>query len=83
LFLHFYTDDILLLILNKLNLIRDAARTTVLSKRWRHLLGLRSEIVLDVLNFDATHQDDDDLEYTMDDLLRTNASVVEATEILL
>ncbi|CAD6338435.1 unnamed protein product [Miscanthus lutarioriparius] len=76
-------DDILLLILNKLDLIRDAARTTVLSKRWRHLLGLRSEIVLDVLNFDATHQDDDDLEYTMDDLLRTNASVVEATEILL
>ncbi|XP_066380704.1 uncharacterized protein, partial [Miscanthus floridulus] len=75
-------DDILLLILNKLDLIRDAARTTVLSS-WRHLLGLRSEIVLDVLNFDATHQDDDDLEYTMDDLLRTNASVVEATEILL
>ncbi|CAD6338418.1 unnamed protein product [Miscanthus lutarioriparius] len=76
-------DDILLLILNKLDLIRDAARTTVLSKRWRHLLGLRSEIVLDVLNFDATHQDDDDLECTTDDLLRTNASVVEATEILL
>jgi len=75
-------DDILLLILNKLNLIRDAARTTVLSKRWRHLLGLRSEIVLDVLNFDATHQDDD-LEYTMDDLLRTNASVVGATKSIL
>jgi len=47
------------------------------------LLGLRSEIVLDVLNFDATHQDDDDVEYTLDDLARTNASVVEATKSIL
>jgi hypothetical protein len=72
-------DDILLLILNKLDLIRDAARTTVLSKRWRHLLGLHSEIVLDVLNFDG----DDDAEYTLDDLARTSASVVEATKSIL
>jgi len=46
--------------LNKLQRVHDAARTTVLSKRWRHLLGLRPEIVLDVVHFKPRDDDDDD-----------------------
>ncbi|CAL5041757.1 unnamed protein product [Urochloa decumbens] len=74
-------DDILVLILNKLDLLQDAVRTTVLSKRWRHLSGFRSEIVLDVLNFNTT--DYDDSKYTIDEMVRTNASVVQATKTIL
>ncbi|KAL6650926.1 hypothetical protein ACP70R_009851 [Stipagrostis hirtigluma subsp. patula] len=73
-------DDILILILDKLELLRDAARTTVLSKRWRHLVGSCSKIILDVSDFEP---EDDGFDYTFDDLVRSNVSVVEATESVL
>ncbi|CAL5068605.1 unnamed protein product [Urochloa decumbens] len=78
-------DGILLLILSKLELLRDAARTTVLSKRWRHLLGFRSEIVLDVFDFNTSGYDSKYYMYTTgtDWLVRANASVIEATKSIL
>ncbi|CAN6276085.1 unnamed protein product [Urochloa humidicola] len=73
-------DHILMNILDRLELLRDAVRTCVLSKRWRHLPGLRSEIVLDVANFES---EDTGSEYTLDELARANASVVKATKSIL
>ena len=77
--------------LNKLQRVHDAARTTVLSKRWRHLLDLRPEIVLDVVHFNPRDDDDDDSDEedstgtlpSADALARANASVVEATKSIL
>jgi hypothetical protein len=85
----------ILLILNKLQRVHDAVRTTVLSKRWRHLLGLRPEIVLDVVHFKPRDHDDDDDDNDEEDsmgtrtlpsadaLVQANASMVEATKSIL
>lgn len=76
-------DDILVLILSKLELMQDAVRTSILSRRWRHLLGFCSEIVLDVLDFINTKGGDAPSDYTIDELVQTNVSVVEATKSIL
>ncbi|WVZ90809.1 hypothetical protein U9M48_037071 [Paspalum notatum var. saurae] len=65
-------DDILLFMLDKLRQLHDAVRTTVLSKRWRHLLDFRLKIFLDVLDY-INNTDDDSCEYTISE---TNASMV-------
>ncbi|GJN02538.1 hypothetical protein PR202_ga19900 [Eleusine coracana subsp. coracana] len=76
------TDDVLLLILDKVLLLRDAVRTSILSRRWRHLPGLLSEIVLDVGDFEP--EEDDGSKYTLEELImQTNATVVEATKSIL
>lgn len=67
-------------ILDKLVLLRDAVKTSILSKRWRHLTGWHSEIVLDVMDYEP---EDDGFKYTLDKLVRTNLFVVEATKSIL
>ncbi|CAN6268302.1 unnamed protein product [Urochloa humidicola] len=73
-------DHVLMNILDRLGLLRDAVRTCVLSKRWRYLPGLRSEIVLDVASFEP---EDTGSEYTLDELARANNLVVKATKSIL
>ena len=73
-------DDILTNILDRLELLRDAVRTCALSKRWRRLPGLRSEIVLDVAHFLAEETGSN---YTLNELARANASVVRAAKSIL
>ncbi|XP_040379156.1 putative F-box/FBD/LRR-repeat protein At5g56810 [Oryza brachyantha] len=74
--------DILLCILDRLEL-RDAVRTSALSRRWRHLPGLLSNIILNVGAFEPT----DSLMFTLDDVddivLRSNADTVEETKNIL
>ncbi|TVU15503.1 hypothetical protein EJB05_39027 [Eragrostis curvula] len=65
-------DDVLILILDKLKLLSDAVRTCVLSKRWRHLVGLLSEIVLDVAHYQPR---DVPSSYTLQELVQANVSV--------
>ncbi|TVU15504.1 hypothetical protein EJB05_39028 [Eragrostis curvula] len=59
-------DDILTFILERLKL-HEAARTSVLSRRWRHLFGFRSSIQIHIVDYAA----------------QSNASVVEATKSML
>jgi hypothetical protein len=40
-------DDILLTIVERLN-IADAARTSIFSRRWKHILAMLSKIVITV-----------------------------------
>lgn len=69
-----------MLILDKAPLLRDAVQTSILSRRWRHLPGLLSEIVLDVDDFEPEY---DGYNYTFEELMQPNASVVEATKSIL
>ena len=74
-------DEILTNILGRLEPLRDAVRTCVLSKRWRHLPGLLSEIVLDVAHFEP--EEIIGSTYTLSELARANASVVRAAKSIL
>jgi hypothetical protein len=56
---------------------RNAVRTCVLSKRWRHIPGLLSIIVLDVAYYEANS------DYTDDEVAQANVSLVEATKSIL
>ena len=71
-------DDILLNILDRLH-VRDAARTSVLSRRWRHLPSMLSQLVIDFVHFmpNGASMLSDDV------LVWTNAAVVEATKSIL
>ncbi|KAL6593874.1 hypothetical protein ACP70R_048775 [Stipagrostis hirtigluma subsp. patula] len=67
-------------ILDKLDVMHEAVRTSVLSRRWRHLTGLHSRIVVDVLYFQP---DDQDSELTLDDLVRGNNKAIQAAKSIL
>ncbi|TVU15494.1 hypothetical protein EJB05_39018 [Eragrostis curvula] len=44
-------DDILMCILDRLDVLRDAVRTSILSRRWRHVVGLLTKITLSAADF--------------------------------
>ncbi|BAS80585.1 Os02g0713500 [Oryza sativa Japonica Group] len=71
-------DDILLAILDGLN-VRDAARTSLLSKRWRPLPTMISHLTIDVSDFDPKSMSS----FSDDELGRINATVVKATKSIL
>uniref|UniRef100_A0ACD5X584 Uncharacterized protein n=1 Tax=Avena sativa TaxID=4498 RepID=A0ACD5X584_AVESA len=71
-------DDILLNILDRLN-VCNAARTSILSGRWRHLPAMISHLKIDVLDF--LHEGKSIIPQI--DIARINAAVVEATKSML
>ncbi|TVU15492.1 hypothetical protein EJB05_39015, partial [Eragrostis curvula] len=73
-------DDVLIYILVKIKPIREAVRNCIPSKRWRHLAGFRSSIVLDVIHFQPAVASSN---YTLEELVRSNVRVVEATKSIL
>lgn len=70
-------DDILFSILKRLNLL-EAARTSVLSRRWMNLFRFRSIMRIDVGSF---YKKDSDL--TLDVLRQINANMVKVTKSML
>lgn len=73
-------DDILSSILQRLKL-REAARTSILSRRWRHLFRFRSRVVIDIGTFHS--KDDKGSIQAPDDLVQRNTDVVKATKSML
>uniref|UniRef100_A0A0D9VM29 F-box domain-containing protein n=1 Tax=Leersia perrieri TaxID=77586 RepID=A0A0D9VM29_9ORYZ len=71
-------DDLLLNILDRLH-VRDAARTSLLSRRWRNLPSMLSQLNIEFVHF----MRDSASKLTADVLVQTNASVVEATKSIL
>ncbi|KAF8703508.1 hypothetical protein HU200_032316 [Digitaria exilis] len=70
-------DDILIFVLDKLQPC-DIALAAVVSKRWRHLTNLRSNIFIDVAHFiEGTSVN------TLEELVRTSVSAVEAVKRIL
>ncbi|CAM0883131.1 unnamed protein product [Alopecurus aequalis] len=71
-------DDILVNVLDRLN-IRDAARTSVLARRWQHLPAMLSRLTIDVRDFLAKpattcHEEE---------IARSNTTMVEVTKGIL
>jgi hypothetical protein len=71
-------NDILLNILDRLN-VRNAARTSVLSGRWRHLSSMLSELKIDASDFLPEGKPT----FPTGEIARINAAVVEATKSIL
>jgi hypothetical protein len=71
-------NDILLNILDRLQ-IHDAARTSILSRRWRELPITYSKLVVDIDHF----LPEDSGNFTMNQLMQGNASLIEATKNIL
>ena len=73
-------DDILVNILDRLN-VPEAARTSILARRWGQLCGKLSRLIISVQDFlpeGVLHSN-----VSVDELVRTNAAVVQATESIL
>ncbi|KAL6650924.1 hypothetical protein ACP70R_009849 [Stipagrostis hirtigluma subsp. patula] len=73
-------DDILVYTLDKLPFLSEAVRTSVLSRRWRHLTGYHSVIFLNVGHYQPTGNS---TIYTHDELVQANASVIKALKGIL
>ncbi|KAL6633276.1 hypothetical protein ACP70R_025947 [Stipagrostis hirtigluma subsp. patula] len=73
-------DHILLTILEQLD-IRDAARTMILCKQWRHIPSMLNKLVIKVSSFEPNKYDRSKI--TLDDLARANATMREATRSIL
>uniref|UniRef100_A0ACD5VSV1 Uncharacterized protein n=1 Tax=Avena sativa TaxID=4498 RepID=A0ACD5VSV1_AVESA len=71
-------DDILVSILDRLN-VREAARTSVLARRWRHLPATLSRLTIDVRDFVAKPA----TTCREEEIARSNATVVEVTKSIL
>jgi hypothetical protein len=69
-------DDILLSILDRLH-VCEAARTGVMSRRWRQLPAMLSRLVINVWDFIGAPECDHD------EMVRANADVVEATKSIM
>ncbi|XP_037455581.1 FBD-associated F-box protein At3g52670-like [Triticum dicoccoides] len=73
-------DDVLLNIVERLD-IADAARTTILSRRWKQIPAILSKIVIMAASFEPKHKEWSKL--TSDDIVRANTTVLEATRSIL
>uniref|UniRef100_A0A8R7V0B2 F-box domain-containing protein n=1 Tax=Triticum urartu TaxID=4572 RepID=A0A8R7V0B2_TRIUA len=73
-------DDVLLNIVERLD-IADAARTTILSTRWKQIPAVLSKIVIMAGSFEPKHKEWSKL--TSDDIGRANTTVLEATRSIL
>jgi hypothetical protein len=71
-------DDILLTIIDRLH-VRDAARTSALSRRWRHLPSKLSQLNIDLFDI----RPDDRPSFCDDEIVRVNAATAEATRSIL
>ncbi|XP_037427658.1 putative F-box/FBD/LRR-repeat protein At3g49030 [Triticum dicoccoides] len=75
-------DDILVNILDRLN-VRDAARTSVLSRRWSQLCAKLSRLIISALDFLPKDVSRSSANISDDELVRINAAVVQATKSVL
>jgi hypothetical protein len=73
-------DDLLVNILDRLN-VPDAARTSILSKRWRRLSDELSRLIINVQDFMPEGVSRDNISGA--DLVQVNAAVVKATNNIL
>ncbi|TVU15561.1 hypothetical protein EJB05_39088, partial [Eragrostis curvula] len=73
-------DDILMCILDRVDVLRDVVRTGVLSRRWRHVVGLLSEITLNPAYFEPP---EDGSIFTLDALVQSNVNLVKAVTSVL
>ncbi|CAL4967743.1 unnamed protein product [Urochloa decumbens] len=74
-------DDILLAVLERLD-IRDAARASTLSRRFRRILTMFSKLVINVSSFEPNNEGDRS-KVTQGDLTQANAVMAEATKSIL
>ncbi|KAM3317389.1 hypothetical protein ACQJBY_035191 [Aegilops geniculata] len=72
-------DDVLLNIVEQLD-IADATRTTILSRRWKHIPAILPKVVIMVGSFQPKHEG---RKLTSDDIVRANTTVLEATRSIL
>ncbi|KAM3245474.1 hypothetical protein ACQJBY_056669 [Aegilops geniculata] len=72
-------DDVLLNIVERLD-IADAARTTILSRRWKRIPAILSKVIIMVGSFQPKHES---RKLTSDDIVRANTTVLEATRSIL
>ncbi|XP_037450421.1 uncharacterized protein LOC119320428 [Triticum dicoccoides] len=72
-------DDVLLNIVERLD-IADAARTTILSTRWKQIPAILSKVVIVAGSFEPKHER---RKITSDDIVRANTTVLEAARCIL
>ncbi|KAF7083955.1 hypothetical protein CFC21_087672 [Triticum aestivum] len=70
-------DDLLLNIVERLD-IADAARTTILSRRWKDVLARLSKVVIRAGSFESKHTTS-----KKDDIVRSNTTILDATRSIL
>ncbi|XP_037419046.1 uncharacterized protein LOC119283726 [Triticum dicoccoides] len=75
-------DDILVNIFDRLS-VRDAARTSVLSRRWGQLCAKLSRLIISSLDFLPKDASRSSANISDDELVRINAAVVQATKSVL
>ncbi|KAF8703507.1 hypothetical protein HU200_032315 [Digitaria exilis] len=73
-------DDVLISVLKHLSL-RDAVRSSILSRRWRHIPSVLPDIVLDVESFEPNK--DDGFTSTVSDLASSNMALAQAAKSVL
>ena len=72
-------DDLLLNIVERLD-IADAARTTILSRRWKDVLARLSKVVIRADSFESKHTTS---KLKKEDIVQSNTTVLDATRSIL
>ncbi|TVU15524.1 hypothetical protein EJB05_39048, partial [Eragrostis curvula] len=73
-------DDILMCILDRLDVLRDAVRTSILSRRRRHVVGLLTEITLSAADFEPPEEHS---KSAFDVVVQSNMDMVKAVTSIL